>query len=593
LETASERHFERLIPAEWTTDHPRSDYGIDLRVHIFQPIPGNTDYRPSGLEFAVQLKATDSEASEARRVGVSFGHTEYWGSLPYPVLMVRFAAATETMYARWVHARPTGPEAPGLKQAWFRFTDDDVLDEKFIAEIPQTVAAFRAARESRVHLPVRLRFEGDYADALTATRWNDELATLMGRGRVLLDIQVPSPLRAVAGPDIVGVDLGGGIAAYSHLELISWDPSAHDVLFGLGVCLARSARHNDAAECFRASPGSVMLHDARVFIYAFTACFRAGDINTALELAERYAGPPAALEFAFDVLAERSDDLDGAARFRVEELLSHIIDHAKPRAERGRLLFQRAKILRSFSLHIEALMDMEKALRIDSRLKTDWTYWAARAGSEFMLEKFADSVRNYERAIDLGAIGTRTRMLRSDALLHAGRYADVLAIAAEVTDPEPQEECHCLVAARIIERFGISEQHRDPDAAEALMATHQAEADPDAFPQAVGEVAALDALTAVMMRSPGPTLPEDATTLDLLDLLVAVHVGRQDPRFIAVALAIGLMAEVPKGILTGIAELAKRRYRTDLKSELVEVVDAGVITDPQMIEDLFAIVASS
>ena len=53
LEEASRRFFVQCLPANWAPERPANDYGIDLRVDIFE---GNA---ATGLELLVQLKASE------------------------------------------------------------------------------------------------------------------------------------------------------------------------------------------------------------------------------------------------------------------------------------------------------------------------------------------------------------------------------------------------------------------------------------------------------------------------------------------------------------------------------------------------------
>lgn len=52
LEEMSERFLNNHLPTNWTSEKPASDYGIDLKIDIFD----GTNAR--GLELLVQLKAT-------------------------------------------------------------------------------------------------------------------------------------------------------------------------------------------------------------------------------------------------------------------------------------------------------------------------------------------------------------------------------------------------------------------------------------------------------------------------------------------------------------------------------------------------------
>lgn len=58
LEELSERFFREWLPKNWTADKPANDYGVDLRVDLFE---GN---QATGLELLVQLKASAEPADQ-------------------------------------------------------------------------------------------------------------------------------------------------------------------------------------------------------------------------------------------------------------------------------------------------------------------------------------------------------------------------------------------------------------------------------------------------------------------------------------------------------------------------------------------------
>ena len=57
LEELSERFFKQSLPRNWTAERPSKDYGVDLRVDLFE---GD---RATGLELLVQLKASGTTSS--------------------------------------------------------------------------------------------------------------------------------------------------------------------------------------------------------------------------------------------------------------------------------------------------------------------------------------------------------------------------------------------------------------------------------------------------------------------------------------------------------------------------------------------------
>ncbi|MEQ1698908.1 MAG: DUF4365 domain-containing protein [Ilumatobacteraceae bacterium] len=587
LETASERQFAVLVPDEWVIEHPRTDYGVDLRVEIFAPIEGTTGFRTTGHEFGVQLKATDSEESDGFRVGVPWTTLDYWHSLAYPVLMVRYLAATQEFFARWVHERPNGVEDQPTVKAWFHFTDDDKLNGDDVRRLMDEVVAFENARRGRIQLPLRVRFDGMAASAVTEARWNEQLIEMLGPATLVLDRRLPSQLRVTLGKDDLSVDLGGGLAVYMH-DIPTC--SAADVVFAVGVCLGRCGSTSDATRCFRAAPTSKFLNTTMVFCHAIVWCMASDEVHLAIQLMDNFRGEVQALAMMLEFVVLRPERLDHYARGQVEQLHERVVESAPPGPELGRALFQRAKMLRSFNLHIEALMDLNEALQMCPDLDEDASYWMHRAGSEFLLERGADSVASYERSIELGLATRRMRGLHSDALLMAGRYGDVVRRYEQVDDLTPDEALHLLIAQRAVDRFAIDAQERDPAQAEELLA-----AAPAAITsEFVAEVAAHDVLTALSVNvvmiahldrlaaGLDVVLP---TPLDVGDVLVALEVGPSSPERAAAALVMAATAGIPEAILVGFAASAKRRLGVNLRSDVLDALDA-VRPLPEGFDDL-------
>ena len=586
LETASENRFRILLPSEWTSDRPHNDYGIDLRVEIFSPETGGTGFRASGLEFAVQLKATDDETSAAMRVGVSQDHLGYWQSLPYPVLIVRYKAATNELFARWVHERPNGPEEPTVK-AWFRFLDSDLLDHDRVRALASGVAAFRNARSGRVRLPVVLRFEGGLASALTAAQWNARFDELLSPGRVHLDTKVPSPLVAVADHERVGVNLGGGIGMYAHLGGTRHTPQPDDVLYALGIVLGRSGAVEDAAMCLRCATGSFLLQQPMSFVAAASFCDQANDVATVLTLLENFAASPSAADLVLQVVEKQPERLDAQARLRVEELHRRRVAQASTPVDLARALYRRGQMLRGFNLHIEALVDLERAATLDVSLRDEVSYWVHLGGSKFMLEQFDGSTAAYARAIAVGDASPRTRMLHSDALLHSGRYRDVIAAGHDVVDPQPEELIPWFLAERVVARFGIIRQNPDINAAEALLPSKGV---PD---QAlIGEIAKLHALTALAVGLGDRAPVHEPTVDDLQDLLASVMVGRYPAEYAVGVLVTAMLAGLTDTFISGAAAHLRVRYDTDLRDELLTTVEMLDVTDAAVIERLFELLTA-
>ena len=98
LETLSRQHLERVLPAEWVCTPVYTDYGLDVRVEIVAA------GKVSGLEFSIQLKATDklktSGGDVVHRCKVSTAL--YFLERLEPVMYLVYDAQEETAYWLWV-----------------------------------------------------------------------------------------------------------------------------------------------------------------------------------------------------------------------------------------------------------------------------------------------------------------------------------------------------------------------------------------------------------------------------------------------------------------------------------------------------------
>lgn len=93
LEEASKRFFQSCLPPAWTADLPDHDYGIDVRVNIFDK---NT---ATNLEFIVQLKSAEKPSGGDDEI-LSLGMKTYnylWDMLPVAML-VKYVASEDEAY---------------------------------------------------------------------------------------------------------------------------------------------------------------------------------------------------------------------------------------------------------------------------------------------------------------------------------------------------------------------------------------------------------------------------------------------------------------------------------------------------------------
>lgn len=110
LEEASERFFANSLPPNWVAEKPRNDYGVDLRVDIFDGEDA------TGLELLVQLKAsTRASGRETETVGLRVSTYNYLRGKLQVVMLVKYVLTEGEAY--WLLLKDI-PE-PNQTQATF------------------------------------------------------------------------------------------------------------------------------------------------------------------------------------------------------------------------------------------------------------------------------------------------------------------------------------------------------------------------------------------------------------------------------------------------------------------------------------------
>lgn len=184
LEEESFNALRALLPAEWTLEPVRRDYGLDARVEVFQ---GGF---ATGQAFWTQLKATD-EADLKRALGVSFDTTtlNYLSVQADPVLLVRFHAPSGRLFGTWLHRQDVRLKRTGQKSLTVRWKLPEGLHAGSPDRLVEEVRRFRrVGSAAQLPLTVALHTVGGTAELRTT------LVALLRRTIVA----VGAPLRVVS-----------------------------------------------------------------------------------------------------------------------------------------------------------------------------------------------------------------------------------------------------------------------------------------------------------------------------------------------------------------------------------------------------------
>src|SRR5678815_1071730 len=97
LEERSRRAVRSFFPPEWVVNDIADDYGEDLHVEIYR------DSVPTGFEFAVQIKATASAASDGSfSVQVPVKTVNYLLQRAIPALVVGYNGVADAVHGVWL-----------------------------------------------------------------------------------------------------------------------------------------------------------------------------------------------------------------------------------------------------------------------------------------------------------------------------------------------------------------------------------------------------------------------------------------------------------------------------------------------------------
>ena len=559
LEDESRVAFQRALPSAWVFRPVTPDYGIDGEVELY-----DSDGHSTGMRFHVQLKATDQTGASARTVRLPRETYEYYRSLDAPVLLVRYLANGERLFARWVHSFDPYYEGATEASVAFRFGDEHAWSPDTPEELRTEVEAFRRFRGPATQLPIRAYVVSPEATprGVALAEWVISIRNAAAEIGDLVEIHAgPAPAGEVTitlGETELTVSLGGVGSATAHEEG-STGPATltrvpYDALTMLAVALDNIGYANVASQIARAVAGKSNVGVLPEVAFGLAGCFaRARRINEALHVSEELlerdeeTATIAAQLFTIPALhlgQHQTPDERIAYEAYLERRITSAQNSGDALAE-GTAQYNLANHLRTTGRHREAIAHYRLARKRDPSYGGR-DYFCREVGSSlFISGRYVLAGAFFERALELGDRGP-TRGLLAEARMFAGYLRDARELFEQVLEDFPPGESGWRLKAdllRALEALVGPVHARDPEAAAALAEPN--DASQGEFEGRLNEALQRDALCAVAWFNLGVLKTEQDQREQAAEAFLAAAI--LEPwdveawcNFVALSIALGL-----------------------------------------------------
>ncbi len=431
LETESQAAIRTAVPSKWVYRDLKDDYGVDSEVEIF-----DDEGRGTGEKFLVQLKATDErDLGKALRVWLPRAKLRYFASLEQPVLLVRFHAPTQTLYARWFHSWDPYYEPMRRAGASLLFREEDLWNEATSTSIERDVRAFRDVRSPRIPGPISfsLQCDGDFHGTPSfevKLRLKESCHDL--RHIINFDGDSTSPYRIHLSDELIEVRIAGSHGCSLHSkgqpDAESSPPTHHDIIMAIALAVDQTGHAVEAAQIMEPFlPQSRLVAQPEVALMAALCLAKANQMHLALEVAallfEDDTSAYSARVFLLPLLARHSQMPATAQDLCVRVLRkgSEQLESRSDKSGAASLEYTCGNYLRSLGRLREALSTYRRAAQLDPEYEKREYYWRELGGILFMGQRYRAAVTVYARALTIKD-QRFTKLLHADALMFAGEY---------------------------------------------------------------------------------------------------------------------------------------------------------------------------
>lgn len=474
LESISRDRFRSWLQSRGWVVRPidSPDYGLDDLVEVF------TDEEATGLTFNVQARATDQEdLDRTLRVRVRSEQQNYFAAQNDPVLLVRYHAPTDRLYAQWFHR--VDPH-PGSSSSTIHFDETMELTDEAIDALPREVALVRNIRAADVDWPITVHVT--CVDLRQARHLAIAMSALANRNFIRV---TESPDNHEPGVTVnVEEDrlaVHGGLASCTFHGATSsqdFDDLAADALLGVAVALASIGQTRAAAAiALLAAPVAPSLEEPEVLVRLAGGLARGREISAAVTIGRalirrgrlapaRFLTPTAVIAASYDL---NESEIADVSRFLVE-LADAEIAANDPTSAAAAAYSAGNWFFHSAQQYPSALEWYRRAGDLDDTYLDRGYYLSERAAALFECGAFLESAYWYQRAIESGSQPPKTRARRADALMFAGRYQEALAEFENYKQRpdafEPVWLAKDAALRMVIQETGFSVQDRNPERAD-------------------------------------------------------------------------------------------------------------------------------
>ena len=382
------------------------------------------------------MKATDEpDLGKALKLWLPLAKLRYYESLGQPVLLVRFHALTEKLYARWFHSWDPYYEKRGRSGASLHFREEDLWDEATPTSMERDVRAFRDIRSPRIPGPISFSLEcdGDFHGSPpfeVKLRLKESCHDL--RHIINFDGDSTSPHRIHLSAELIEVIVAGshGFSLHSKPQPdAELGPTTHhDIIVSIALAINQTGHAVEAAQIM----GPFLLQSRlttqpEVAVMAAQCLANANQMHAALEVAallfedDRSTG--SAQVFLLPLLARRSQ-MPAVVQDLGVRVLGECSEKAESKGDKSgaaALEYNRGNLLRSMSRFREALRAYRRAAQLDPEYEKREYYWREVGGILFLGQRYRAAVTAYSRALTLEE-HRLTKLLHADALMFSGEY---------------------------------------------------------------------------------------------------------------------------------------------------------------------------